>query len=119
MITDIYDKGDVRPLGPRSPVNCGMDSQDQLWDWTMFFPSVHVHEQRRVYMGNVGLPIHVFARKSVLHVVARCLAFWPKSLARTMFWPSFHVHGQRRVTDTRFARNSVLRIVARLLAFWP
>ena len=59
MITDIYDKGDVRPLGPRSPVNCEMDSQDQLWDWTMFFPSVHVHEQRRVYMGNVGLPIHV------------------------------------------------------------
>lgn len=55
MITDIYDKGDVRPLGPRSLVNCGMDSQDQLWDWTMFFSQCSctratsgVHGQRRV-----------------------------------------------------------------------
>ena len=55
-----------------------------------------------MYTGNLGLPTHVFARKSVLHVFARRYVFWPKSHARTMIFPSFHVHGQRRVTDTRF-----------------
>jgi len=85
-----------------------------------------VHGQRRVYTGKVGLPMHVFARKSVVHVVARRLAFWPKSLSRTMFSPSFHVHGQRRVYTGNvglpmhvFARKSILHVVARRLVFWP
>jgi len=79
-----------------------------------------------MYTANVGLPIHVFPRKSVLHVVARRYVFWPKSHARTMISPSFHVHGQRRVYTGKvrlpihvFARKSVLHVVARRYVFWP
>jgi len=85
-----------------------------------------VHGQRGVYTGNVRLPMHVFARKSVLHLLARRLAFWPKSLSRTMFSPSFHVHGQRRVYTGNvwlpmhvFARKTILHVLARRLVFCP
>src|ERR1043165_5668279 len=43
-----------------------------------------------LYTGDLGYPIHVFSRKSVLHDVAPHYGFWPKC----MVLPSFHVHGR-------------------------